>query len=144
MIPKVLLHNFCTTVEIDKKKKDYQDWMIITWDKPLFTIARSSINRIQDYGKFDQWDIVQSIIVGYRRDNTWHQSVTPSSLDTFGGCTGVACKISALMDMRLDVSLEVSLYLDLRVLPTLGSTYPVSVEDWKEITHDEAGRLGLY
>lgn len=143
MIPKVLLHNFCTTVHIDEKKKDYQDWMIITWDKPLFTIARSSINRIQDYGKFDRWDLIQAIILGYRRNNKWHRS-DAASLKNFGGCTGVACKIGALMDMRLDVSLEVCLYLDLRELPSLNSTYPVNVEDWKEITHDEAGRLGLY
>ncbi len=143
MIPKVLLHNFCTTVKIDKKKKDYQDWMIITWDKPLFTIARSSINRIQDYGNFDHWDIIQAVIVGYRRENKWHHT-EHTSLEHFGGCTGVACKIGALVDMRLEASREVYNYMDLRTMPTLSRKYPVSVEDWKEITHDEEGRLGIY
>ena len=45
------------------------------------------------------------------------------------------------MDMRLDVSFEVCLYLDLRELPSLNSTYLVNADDWKEITHDEAGLI---
>ena len=50
-----LLYHSATNVEIDQKKKDYQDWMIITWDKPLFTIARSSISRKAQSGKVSVW-----------------------------------------------------------------------------------------
>jgi hypothetical protein len=142
--PKVLVEHYYKDVGVNSKKKDFEDWMIFTWDKPLFAIGRSNINWLQDYGDFDHWDLIQAYTVGWRSaSKKWYKS-NQASLENFDNCTGIAFTIRALMDVRLYVSLEVSLYVELAKLPNLKSSYTVNPEGWKEITHDEAGRMGLH